>query len=65
MDEVNGIITVQKHLVIDGDVGLETGNLKFDGSIQVRGTVMPGYSIVSSGDISIESNEGRPCSGAD
>lgn len=56
--EVNGIMTVQKHLVIDGDVGLETGNLKFDGSIQVRGTVMPGYSIVSSGDISIESNEG-------
>lgn len=56
--EVNGLLTVQKHLVIDGDVGLETGNLKFDGSIQVRGTVMPGYSIVSSGDISIESNEG-------
>ena len=56
--EVNGILTVQKHLVIDGDVGLETGNLKFDGSIQVRGTVMAGYSIVSSGDISIESNEG-------
>lgn len=56
--EVNGVLTVQKHLVIDGDVGLETGNLKFDGSIQVRGTVMAGYSIVSSGDISIESNEG-------
>lgn len=56
--EVNGILTVQKHLVIDGDVGLETGNIKFDGSIQVKGTVMAGYSIVSSGDISIESNEG-------
>ncbi|QUG42066.1 DUF342 domain-containing protein [Psychrobacillus sp. INOP01] len=56
--EVNGILTVQKHLIIDGDVGLETGNIKFDGSIQVRGTVMAGYSIVASGDISIESNEG-------
>ena len=56
--EVNGVLTVQKHLVIDGDVGLETGNLKFDGSIQVRGTVMAGYSILASGDISIESNEG-------
>ena len=56
--EVNGMLTVQKHLIIDGDVGLETGNLKFDGSIQVRGTVMAGYSIVASGDISIESNEG-------
>lgn len=56
--EVNGALTVQKHLVIDGDVGLETGNLAFDGSIQIRGTVMSGYSVVSSGDISIESNEG-------
>lgn len=56
--EVNGILTVQKHLVIDGDVGLETGNLKFDGSIRVKGTVMAGYSIIASGDISIESNEG-------
>ena len=56
--EVNGVLTVQKHLVIEGDVGLETGNLKFDGSIQVRGTVMAGYSIIASGDISIESNEG-------
>ncbi|MFJ7826743.1 DUF342 domain-containing protein [Psychrobacillus sp. NPDC096623] len=56
--EVNGILTVQKHLIIEGDVGLETGNLKFDGSIQVRGTVMAGYSIVASGDISIESKEG-------
>jgi len=56
--ELNGVLTVQKHLVIDGDVGLETGNLKFDGSIQVRGTVMAGYSIIASGDISIDSNEG-------
>ncbi|KQL34275.1 DUF342 domain-containing protein [Psychrobacillus sp. FJAT-21963] len=56
--EVNGALTVQKHLVIDGDVGLETGNLKFDGSIQVKGTVMPGYSIVASGDISIEAKDG-------
>ena len=56
--ELNGVLTVQNHLLIDGDVGLETGNLKFDGSIQVRGTVMPGYSIIASGDISIESTEG-------
>lgn len=56
--EVNGVLTVQKHLVVDGDVGLKTGNLKFDGSIQIKGTVMPGYSVVASGDISIESKEG-------
>lgn len=56
--EVNGVLAVQKHLVINGDVGLETGNLRFDGSIQIKGTVMPGYSIIASGDISVESNEG-------
>ncbi|WP_391115977.1 DUF342 domain-containing protein [Psychrobacillus sp. L3] len=56
--EINGVLAVQKHLVINGDVGLETGNLKFDGSIQIKGTIMPGYSIIASGDISIESNEG-------
>ncbi|WP_391201765.1 DUF342 domain-containing protein [Psychrobacillus sp. L4] len=56
--EINGVLSVQKHLVINGDVGLETGNLKFDGSIQIKGTVLPGYSIIASGDISVESNEG-------
>ncbi len=58
INEINGLLTVQKHLVIDGDVGLETGNLQFDGSIQVKGTVMQGYSVIASGDISIESKEG-------
>ena len=58
INEVNGLLTVQKHLVIDGDVGLQTGNLTFDGSIQIRGTIMPGYSVVASGDISVESKEG-------
>ncbi|WP_144511044.1 DUF342 domain-containing protein [Bacillus sp. FJAT-22090] len=56
--EVNGILSVQKHLIIEGDVGLETGNLTFDGSIQVKGTVMPGYSVIASGDVSIEAKEG-------
>lgn len=56
--EVNGVLSVQKHLVIDGDVGLETGNLTFDGSILVKGTVMAGYSVIASGDVSIEGKEG-------
>ncbi|WP_093265739.1 DUF342 domain-containing protein [Psychrobacillus sp. OK032] len=55
---VNGVLSVQRHLVIDGDVGLETGSLTFDGSIRVKGTVMAGYSVIASGDISIEGKEG-------
>ena len=56
--EINGVLSVLKHLVVDGDVGIETGNLKFDGSIQVKGTVMPGYSVIASGDVAIEGKEG-------
>lgn len=56
--EVNGVLSVQKHLVIDGDVGIETGNLTFDGSIRVKGTIMAGYSVIASGDVSIEGKEG-------
>ena len=56
--EVNGMLSVKKHLVIAGDLGLETGNITFDGSIQIKGTVMAGYSVVATGDISIESLEG-------
>ena len=52
------MLSVQKHLVIDGDVGLGTGNLTFDGSIQIKGTVMAGYSVTASGDISVEGKEG-------
>ena len=50
--EVNGMLSVKKHLVIAGDLGLETGNITFDGSIQIKGTVMAGYSVVATGDIS-------------
>ncbi|WP_313894357.1 FapA family protein [Psychrobacillus sp.] len=56
--ETNGLLSVQNHLVVQGDVGLETGNLTFDGSIQVRGTVMPGYSVIASGDVSVEASDG-------
>jgi len=54
----NGIISIHKHLPIQGDVGVETGNIKFDGSISIRGTVTSGFTVVASGDISIESSDG-------
>ena len=54
----NGIISIHNHLPIQGDVGVETGNIKFDGSISIRGTVTSGFTVVASGDISIESSDG-------
>lgn len=53
-----GVISVNHHLPIDGDVGIETGNIKFDGSVSIKGTVMNGYSVIATGDISIEDAEG-------
>lgn len=58
LEHIQGLISVNRHLPIDGDVGLETGNINFDGSVSVRGTVLSGYSVVAKGDISIEAPEG-------
>lgn len=58
LEHVKGLISVNKHLPINGDVGLETGNINFDGSVSVKGTVLNGYSIVAKGDISIEAPDG-------
>ena len=58
LDIQDGKIMIYKHLPIKGDVGVETGNLKFDGSISITGTVTSGFSVVASGDISIESSDG-------
>jgi uncharacterized protein len=58
LESINGLIGVGKQLVISGDVGPETGSITFDGSVAVYGTVLAGYSVNATGDISIEGNEG-------
>ncbi len=54
LENRQGLISVSRHLPIEGDVGLETGNIQFDGSISIRGTVQSGFSVIATGDISIE-----------
>jgi uncharacterized protein len=58
LEHNQGLISVNHHLPIQGDVGVETGNINFEGSISIRGTVMHGFSVVAKGDISIEGAEG-------
>ena len=58
LEDNKGIVGVNYHLPINGDVGIETGNIDFHGSISIRGTVHPGFSVVAKGDISIEGPEG-------
>lgn len=58
LEFVDDVVGVGKHLIINGDVGPETGSITFDGAVTVYGTVMAGYSVKATGDISIEGNEG-------
>lgn len=58
LEKTKGLIGVNHHLPINSDVGVETGNITFEGSVSVRGTVSPGFSVTSRGDLSIESAEG-------
>lgn len=58
VEQRHDLLIVNRHLPINGNIGVETGNIKFDGSVTVRGTVQPGFSIVAGGDISIEGAEG-------
>lgn len=51
---VNNQISVTPELVIDGNVGLETGNLSYDLTIQVHGNVERGTEIISGKDLIVE-----------
>jgi uncharacterized protein (DUF342 family) len=50
---VNGNIMVQEVLIIEGDVGSKTGNIDYDGSVIVRGTINDGFSLHATKDISV------------
>lgn len=58
LDDANGMISILNHLNISTEIGVETGNVEFNGSITVKGTVLPGFSIRATGDISIEATDG-------
>jgi len=51
----NGKINISNHLEIDGDVGISTGNIKFDGYVTIKGTVSNGFSVEATKDVEINS----------
>ncbi|MFE4141552.1 DUF342 domain-containing protein [Peribacillus sp. YIM B13472] len=53
-----GKIAVGDHLLIDGDIGNKTGNIEFDGSVTIKGTVIDHFSVTATKDISILSELG-------
>jgi uncharacterized protein (DUF342 family) len=54
----SGRIMVHNHLIIAGDVDYETGNIRFDGDVTIKGTIKDKFIVEATGDISIESPNG-------
>ncbi len=48
-----GKLSVGDYLYIKEDVGVETGNIDFQGSVTIKGTIQPGFSVRATKDISI------------
>lgn len=51
---VGGKITVNPVLEVKKDVNMETGNIDFNGSIVVRGSVQDGFSVKCPGDVEVQ-----------
>lgn len=58
LDDTQGKIRILQNLMINSDVGVETGDLEFEGSISIKGTILPGYSVRAAGDILITATDG-------
>jgi uncharacterized protein len=48
-----GRVSIRERYATAGDVGPETGNVKFPGAVQVAGSVRSGYSLVAGGDVAV------------
>ena len=47
-------LTVKNMLVITGDVDTSTGNISFDGDVNITGNVLSGYNVEATGNIVID-----------
>lgn len=50
----NGRVSVDDIYSVDGDVDFHTGNIRFNGSIQINGDVKSGFRVEATGDIHIK-----------
>jgi uncharacterized protein (DUF342 family) len=49
-------ISVVPVAIIKGDVDYASGNIEFNGSVHVKGSVLPGFHVKAQGDVIIEKN---------
>lgn len=52
-------LSVEPVLVIEGDVGPKTGNIKFSGIVHIKGSVKDTFNVVANKDIVVGSNVGN------
>lgn len=50
----SGRIRVDPVHIIDGDVDFNTGNISFDGTVAISGSILDGFEVKASGDIIVE-----------
>jgi uncharacterized protein (DUF342 family) len=56
---VNGKVTVEPIYLVSGDVNMKEGNIRFLGTVIVKGNVDDGFSINAAGDIEVMGNVGK------
>ncbi len=50
----NNTVNVLPVAVINGDVGLDSGNISFNGTVHVTGSVLPGFKVQADSDIIVD-----------
>jgi uncharacterized protein (DUF342 family) len=56
---VNGKITVEPIYLVSGDVNMKEGNIRFLGTVIIKGNVDDGFSVNAAGDIEVMGNVGK------
>ena len=49
----NNVLEIKDAHYVAGDVDMKTGNVKFNGAVSVKGSVLPGFVVFSGGDIQV------------
>ena len=56
LDIDNKNLSVLPVAIIKGDVNYESGNIDFDGSVQIMGSILPGFTVNATGDVYVDKN---------
>ena len=48
------VMEIEQVHVVEGDVGLKTGNVRFPGAVRIKGSVLDGFRVVAGADILVD-----------